>query len=644
MPEDGMMFSDWIVPPGGEAPYEVDFSEFYFGRNAEDNVRGAKLWKRDILGMPNLAEDFRHVMLVNPVQKKLFPTYASAWRNIHRFLEDNPDLPPLNSISDFLDIHGMRLKQWTKKNKLGVDLYKRIKWILDKHFQEFHRSRSPFPARDATKDPDPVEPDFVGLQRLGLALRNHARSIKAMWREGARLAASGMDPRKAVEAWDRPENHVKLVYVLTNHHLPTREQLSRSDAKGLNDPSIAFPSYCPPGAILAEKFAYGVKLRWRFPSMADLSVFLWMFLIMTGFNLAAALDIDVTKDDTWFLKALQDEDHVLIFSRKEKVGKRVYSPSKVKAEFHAFSIIKLLIEASRPLRATATRQLNDLEKQNRSAYSHERQQEIVRLRHVVKSPWLFVRANDPCKVYCLLGAEAPRLNTFIRLVADEAGLLEEHEYLATLTTSQARDSMINFAYRHSKRLSIAKLASGHSDFRSLRYYLAKKKIKRANFRTVNNVLTHTFAAIRADRVFDETQIKISLTNGEITPEQKERLLDYRQRTRLGMGCLNPTDPPREIAPNHPENQVCRIQRCTGCVHGRVFPESVQPLAATLADLFHLKRKVPLASWQGSSFEEEAESIALTLQLFDPAIVAKHFRARQAELEAGAEVFDVYPHY
>jgi hypothetical protein len=649
IPDDQLSpFEDWIVPTDGGAPYRVDFSEFYFGRQKKDVPgRARRLWTADIVGMPNMAEDFRHVMVTMAIAENRYSTYATEWRNVHRFLQSNPDLPSVNSISDFRDAHGVRLKQWLHANK-GPSHYTRIKWIVDQHFALRHQRLSPWPASDPDKEPDPPEPDFVGLQRLNLELRNHARCIKAMWRDGATLAALGNDPRYAVDsqaAWQVPENHIHLIYNLTSEALPTREQLPSaiSELAGARA-QIARPPYLTPGQEMKKFQGYGAKLRWRFPGFGDLATFLWIVLSMSGFNLAAALNIDVTKDRNWFYKALQDDDHVLIFTDKQRSAKRVYAPSKIKAEFHPFSIIKCLIDVTRPLRRTAQFQLEALTIQNKGSYSHSRQREICRLREVVKSPWLYVSPTNPCEVFCLHSDDSGRLNKFVQKVAAKADLLSDHPYLATLTTSQARDSMINFAFRHSQRLSVAKLAAQHSNFLSLRHYLARRKMRRANFKTVNDVLSHTFSSIRSFGIFDEAKIKIALRAGEITPEQEARLRDFRARTRLGMGCLDPIHPPREIDPYHRENRICRIQRCTGCVHGRVFPESVQPLAATLADLHHLRRDYPLGSWKGSSFDEEEESIRLTLQLFDPAVVARHYRARERELQSGKEVFDVYPHY
>lgn len=69
------------------------------------------------------------------------------------------------------------------------------------------------------------------------------------------------------------------------------------------------------------------------------------------------------------------------------------------------------------------------------------------------------------------------------------------------------------------------------------------------------------------------------------------------------------------------------------------------MAYALADLRFLCRKVGLAAWKGSSFEEEEISLVETLKQFDDEVVKKYFQERMEALKSGEEVaFDVYPQY
>ena len=659
--DESSPFTAWISPKNGGLLYHVDFSEFYFGRRKSELSRKAqRFWKSDIVGMPNLARDFQTLILTDRPSEKAYAGHASAWRNMHRFIQDCPDLPQAMSITDIGEIHGLRLKQWLFDNGMSAYAYKQMKWVIERYSQIYSGTQSDMPARDPLPEPNPIEPDFVALQRLSLVLRKHARSIFSMWKDGAALAAQGSDPRAKSGGlrgdWKKPENHAHLIYHLTETYVPSNDaivalgmstlvQTTHSTRPGKN---IKGP-HCPiPGTTPNAHVGYPSKLRWRFPLEVDMAVFIWIVLIYTGFNLATVLAIDISEPSKWYAPALQDPDHVLIFGDKDRVKKMVYAPSKVRAQFHAFNIIKTLTEVTEPLRETLRRRVEKLRAQNNENYSHETQREIQKLEESIRSPWLYVglmERDGETLIRSVQNTDVSNLNSIIRSIAEDANLTDDHPYLKTLSTSQARDSMINFTYRNSRRMSVVKLAAQHSDYRSLKYYLARRKIRRANFQTVNQVLTHTFSEIRHRDVFDETRIKIALKTGEITREQERRLRDVRQRTRVGMGCKNPTNPPPEIDPHHLDGEICRVQRCTGCFHGVIFPESVRPMAYALADLCYLRRKVGLAAWKGSSFEEEEISLVETLKQFDDEVVKKYFQERMEALKSGEEVaFDVYPQY
>jgi hypothetical protein len=112
-----------------------------------------------------------------------------------------------------------------------------------------------------------------------------------------------------------------------------------------------------------------------------------------------------------------------------------------------------------------------------------------------------------------------------------------------------------------------------------------------------------------------------------------------------MGCLDPRSPPKEVDPDHPEGALCRVQRCTGCPHGIVFADSMLPLARRYAELLHLKRTMPVASWSDSSFADEHESIGQTLERFETPAVEAEVAAWAAKLNSGEKiVHGTYPSY
>src|ERR1700730_10385727 len=93
-------------------------------------------------------------------------------------------------------------------------------------------------------------------------------------------------------------------------------------------------------------------------------------------------------------------------------------------------------------------------------------------------------------------------------------------------------------------------------------------------------------------------------------------------------------PPRSVAPDHQDGRLCRIQRCTGCSNGIVFPESMPALARAYSELLHLRRSMSMTAWEGSSFADEYESIGETLRSFDAGKVGAEVAAWTEKLNRG----------
>jgi len=637
----------WIRPSNGKPPFVADYTELYEGRKRVDlPLRLQRLWRSDILGMPLLAAEFETLMGELAYDEITHRNTMVVWRDVHRFIQERPDLPGITSIADFNELHGKAFKQWLFDSGLGQTMYRRFKRLVDAYFLKRFGRPSAFAARDKDQRKEIPEPDLRGLQRLTLVLRHEARMQKYMCAEGEALADSGSDPRGVNGGWNFEANQAWLVRHLTKEILFDREQLQKKNGNKLHDKSVGGPSYLSPTQSPQAAAGYVGKLRWFHPAKADTATFLWLFMLHTGFNLASALEIDLSGDvPIWWQPSLQHGDHCVIAVFKERVGKWVFRPSKVRPEYHAFGIITYMVERTKGLRATATARLEELECHYRDHPTNIIEAEIAYLQSAVKSPWLYHSLADAGKVEMFTGSDSGFLNDFIRHVAASSDLVDDHPYLRTLVTTQSRDAMINFTHKRTGEAHLTALAAQHSDTSSLRYYLARSANRKRNFGTVNDLVGVVINEIRENQVLDPARIKIIRMRGEITAEQEARLADVRHRTRLGMGCKNPLTPPKKVAPHHVSGQLCREQRCTGCELGVVFPESVMPLAYTLADLHYEKRSYPLASWKGSSLEDEERSISETLKLFDPKLVRDYYQDRTEALQNGkARSFHVYPSY
>jgi hypothetical protein len=135
--------------------------------------------------------------------------------------------------------------------------------------------------------------------------------------------------------------------------------------------------------------------------------------------------------------------------------------------------------------------------------------------------------------------ELQRLNSVVRTVVKSHGLAKDHPSLMSMSTSDARDAWIGHAYVQSGyRVLLTRLANQHATARTLKYYLRSKRYRARSEKEVRKVQDAVFGEISSGRIVDPTRLRLLVRNGTITKDQERRLLDLRQRTRLGMGCLD----------------------------------------------------------------------------------------------------------
>jgi hypothetical protein len=233
-----------------------------------------------------------------------------------------------------------------------------------------------------------------------------------------------------------------------------------------------------------------------------------------------------------------------------------------------------------------------------------------------------------------------------RAVVTQNGLDTAEWRLGGVVAKDARLAWIGHAYVHSGyHQLLTKLAGNHGSLRTTRHYIRSMRYRAYSEDQIRKLQDALFAEIGSGRVVDPTRLRLLVENGSITPDQERRLADHRQRTSVGMGCLDPVAPPKQVAPDHRDGALCRVQRCTGCPHGIVFPDSVSPLARRLAELMHLRRAMPMAAWDGSSLADEQDSVGQTLAYFDAGLVEAEVAGWMKKLEEGEiAVHGTYPSY
>jgi hypothetical protein len=630
-----------VRPRGGGAKYSVDLSEFSAGGSGDAIVRGS--WGGDFSGRPAFAREIAEMLEEHAPTENSYAQMKTGLRAFFRYLdwkERRSRGPRAESCAEVTDAMGIELRQWLGSNK---GAYRNIKTALNA--MRSNRGLRPlfWPNRRPDTESFREPPSQEGMRRLYHALKHEGRQIKAMFAEGERLASAGSDPREN-GGWDLAQNRAFLVRSLLESGVPDRARLDREGSSRLLKGG-ACPGYLAP--TMDERFANGMSgaVRWFVPGRAETAVFFWLFMLGTGWNPSTACGVDVLDPDGWSRPHPQSDLFAVIHAWKARADRHQFTISMVQPEWHPYRILEFIIGRTEILRRQVLQTLAAA---------------VVEPRPTPGSTWS-VRSPISNGFRVLHGCSPPATwepfrgfvgnnDSFLldtaRAVVTQNGLDTAEWRLGGVVAKDARLAWIGHAYVHSGyHQLLTKLAGNHGSLRTTRHYIRSMRYRAYSEDQIRKLQDALFAEIGSGRVVDPTRLRLLVENGSITPDQERRLADHRQRTSVGMGCLDPVAPPKQVAPDHRDGALCRVQRCTGCPHGIVFPDSVSPLARRLAELMHLRRAMPMAAWDGSSLADEQDSVGQTLAYFDAGLVEAEVAGWMKKLEEGEiAVHGTYPSY
>ena len=212
--------------------------------------------------------------------------------------------------------------------------------------------------------------------------------------------------------------------------------------------------------------------------------------------------------------------------------------------------------------------------------------------------------------------------------------------LSPLRASDFRDAYAATQY-HASGGSILYVmkALGHRRISSTHGYLNNSLLNDEHQKLFKTFSEALWSEIAAHQRVDPTVIAQRTRYGSITPEQRKRLKDYRtlMRSRVGVACADPKNPPRHIAPNFIADgkAMCPVQRCTLCLENAVLlPDSLPGLCKRLAELRYLRSKMSIQAFQESSFLEEMDNTELALIAFDAQESMQLFEEWEKRINSG----------
>jgi hypothetical protein len=633
-PEDSKSDSDLLFwTRHGKHPVLVNLTLFRDGEVQRSSAGGS--WSGSFTGRPMLIEQLAPALkaLVEYASRQTVEKYLHALRVWWRILDTVDALgnKPVESVADISELHRQcALDEGI--DRLPFSNFVRLANLarLSKNIPQLHWFA---PNRKITKRYLPPE---WQTRAIRFKLKHEWFRALARW-ERAEQLMNGSKP-----AGPQEEN------LLQNY---TRFQAAQSMTGGQIPRAEELWEELPGWKFTYQGYSITEMLRGFYPDAYDVRVAFHLCLANTGWNPSVLVDLDVSDD---FLEPHpKDSTRYLMRGFKARGKSEQVTEGLFKSRGSAGMVIRHLVERTQPLR----NQLNRLHSDLTAAYEKLKSQgapepelniaktEIIKVKRHARSVWLYVSAQggitslDSSSYHRRLNRE--KVGSFVAELVE--GMNESQpadRQISAIKATDFRDAFAAYAYTISGGLVLFVMkALGHKKIKSTQDYINNSLLNEQSnqlYRTFSNAL---WSEIKLHGRIDPTILAKWSRDGNVTDCERNRLEEYRslKRSRIGVGCKNPTSPPPRIAPDFIPNgtALCPVQRCTLCVENAViFPESLNGLGKRFVELEYIKRNISLSSFLESSFGEELENTRTALGCFDAAEVQRFVQHWESEVAHG----------
>lgn len=380
-----------------------------------------------------------------------------------------------------------------------------------------------------------------------------------------------------------------------------------------------------------------------FPDGDDIRCAFQLCLATTGWNPAVFLSLNV--EDSFIQEHPKDPTRYILRGFKDRGGSEQVSEGLFKSQGGAGFMLRFLLENTQPLRDRLKQELQQcrvaLDSVSTSDFEHRiaLQERVRTLERGVRSLWLYVSKFSP-GVNWLRDKSINNGDYLATVIADINMRQPADKQLARLTPSDLRDAFAARVYHSSGGSILAVMkALNHKRLSTTGIYLNNTLLKEEHakmFATYSEALWHE---VKIHRRIDPSIIAKWSRDGNVTEEHRQRLETYRKllRSRIGVGCKDPLNPPTRLAPNFKADgkEHCFVQRCLLCTeHAVVFPDSLPGICKRLAELHYLKANMSLPAYLQSAFGTEIENAELILHGFDQDEVRHHLDDWQERIASG----------
>lgn len=396
------------------------------------------------------------------------------------------------------------------------------------------------------------------------------------------------------------------------------------------------------------------------PTSAEINALFIMFVMVSGWNAAVVANIDI--DGEYVTPHPTNPQFSYVASQKRRAKDNVqFALSRNKSDISPANILTAIIAATKEMRKCLEQYLEELIKKVRAMEKagakikelNSLKVKIGEVRQGVNSPWLHRQdANSPTYLGTVAEGIAWKSGSADLRHKSRSVLRHYSEQINStlpasiprvntgITLRDLRDAYISWRWMTSASWLDAMLAAGHTSRHSLVRYLKRKQIKERSRREFIKMGDAMWTSIQEDRAHGRPitlTLSIMAKLEKVSDEQIRRWSEGKDKTYVGMGCLDFNNPPKDIAPHHRAGDGCRIQRCTLCSHAILLPDSDDHLARRLAELRFQRANIPEQAWQESTYPAEIENTEAALERFDLVTVAELIAKWEDAIRNGSHV-------
>jgi len=388
-----------------------------------------------------------------------------------------------------------------------------------------------------------------------------------------------------------------------------------------------------------------------FPDVSDVRAAFNRCMSETGWNSSTLLGLDV--DESFIETHPIDKSRYVMTGYKARANAEQPHVGLWKSQGAPANILLELIRRTTPLRNQLINNRDALVAQYESEESQASSEadrtslfeEIQSIEMGIRSPWLYISKHGINWLNKVTYNKLGKRKSYIKEVILEINKAQPADRRIDLdfVPSDFRDAYAAYIWTASGGSVLHVMqALGHRSLRSSVTYTDNVLLTQKGEAIFLNFGNALWAECTEHGHVDPTLIAKRVRDGGVPIEARRRLQSYRElrKSRLGIFCANPFDPPKHIAPTFQSDgkRPCNVHRCTLCYENAIITkESFDGLSMRVEELEFIHRNISASGWLKSRYPEELENTRAALSGFPSSEVTIQTAYWRRRIENGEHV-------